>query len=498
MKTGVTADVPVRINFVTAIMTTDDYADPAEEVQRMLLNVLSPRRSNTSSNTMRTEHVAAWSKIWNVNFTIEPKADLTYTEMEKFNKFRKFTRIAMYNVYACTRSGTSVEVNPANMSIVDVDGSILYEGDMYFLPLLLLVNPTLAKNMLQERFKTIAGAQKLAAAYGFNGTKFEHVTDVMGYEAALYWDTTSAISTYNTPLIAISVWNYYRTTLDYYWLETIGYPLLRNIADYICSIVERTGATACTIVNVRGPSGIDGSDNTYTNYLSLFALKCAIECSYALNIPLRSSWSQTYSTLLIPTEPGKDYILKFDRDTVLAAGTLDIAEPVSLLTPYYSSLYLAMDESRSWSTIKENLTYYEGKVKTEQVYNPYNVIPAAIIRATNAQVLPREQSVVEIERYYEDILAFIDRHADDMWGNLTRSNFTNSKNDLNLSAMLVLSTLLGPIGFKIKGGVTETRFYYEDMGVDFYETAVMPRSWDRVVINRIGGVVPTIISNVIV
>ena len=64
--------------------------------------------------------------------------------------------------------------------------------------------------------------------------------------------------------------------------------------------------------------------------------------------------------------------------------------------------------------------------------------------------------------------------------------------------MLVLSTLLGPIGFKIKGGVTETRFYYEDMGVDFYETAVMPRSWDRVVINRIGGVVPTIISNVIV
>jgi hypothetical protein len=61
-----------------------------------------------------------------------------------------------------------------------------------------------------------------------------------------------------------------------------------------------------------------------------------------------------------------------------------------------------------------------------------------------------------------------------------------STTDLNLSAMLVLTVMQGLGGVAIIGGVTETRFYYTEMGVMASVSAALPTSWERMYVRGVG------------
>jgi hypothetical protein len=510
----------IKVHVLTATMTSADAADPEQEVQRLLLNVLARASASASASpsldlgaAVRLDHVNAWMGMWKSNLTIEPKGNLSQADQEKTAKIRRAVRIALYNIYSCTRPGATTDLNPANVSVVDRDGSVTYDGDLFFMPALLFLNPSLAKNILVQRFKTILSAQELAASQGANGAKFPYGTDVLGYPNSLYWDVAAPVAVFNTPLIAISAWNFYRTAKDFDWLNTVGHPILRNIADYIVSIavpVDKCGTYEFTIRNASALSGRAGDDNVFTNYLCALALKCAIEASYELNVPARETWSRVYSGMRVPymyvpgppqnpTPPQQPQlqILKFDA-AFTATTTLKIAEPTILLTPYFDSLYYLLDDTRGPLTADAMATFYQGLIEPTYTNHPYNVIPAAIVAARAAQVLPLPEAQARMEAFESSILDFIDSNSDGTWGNLIRPGqaAANYHNDILLSSALIVAILTGPLGFRIQGGVTETRFYYQDMSVHNDDTALLPSSWERVRITKLADITATSIFNV--
>jgi hypothetical protein len=224
------------------------------------------------------------------------------------------------------------------------------------------------------------------------------------------------------------------------------------------------------------------------------ALKYAIECTYQLGKPTKQKWSEVYSSLLIPGLDDQANVLKFD-DALGPLESLNIAEPLILTTPYYKSLYLALDDRRNATTIDASNAYYESRISSKFERHPYNVFPIAISNAQVAQTLPPSLAESRIASFQTSILSFIMEHGDGLWGNLNLSS-DRRRNDVNLSAMLILSVLTGPLGFTITGGVTETRYYYQQLGFDHYASSLMPPSWGRVTVTNMGGVsAATIVNN---
>ncbi|PNH00128.1 Acid trehalase-like protein 1 [Tetrabaena socialis] len=483
------AGATLRVHVVAAMMTSCDFPHPQEEIQRMLLNFLSrPTSTQDTMTAIRAEHVNAWMGMWKTNIIVEPKDGLSAQEEADIMLFRRGLRTALYHIYSSTRHLVNTEFNPMNISVVDRDGSIMYDGDLYFIPTLLLLKPELARNILSHRFKSLSYAQQLAAAYGDRGAKFPYGTDSLGYAESLYWDTVSPVSIFNTPLIAINVWNYYRTTRDFYWLETVGFPILRSVADFVVSVAEPLECTnAFTVRNVTGPAGITGDDNVFTNYMCATALRYAIESAYELNVPTKASWHTVYSGMTIMTLPNSD-ILKFDA-AFTTLTDVPIAEPLILMTPYFDTLYYDLNDARSPSSVDYAASFYASR--TSRSDHPYNVISMAIIDAQAAQTFAMDEKIAS---FYQRMLAFLQNNSDDVWGNLAMTA-DKSRNNVTLSAMLLNAILIGPLGFKIKGGVSDTRFYYQDMCVDSYETAVLPATWDRVVLTHVGGRAAAIVRN---
>lgn len=493
---NIVADEPFRIHVVTVVMTTYDVSDPIEEAQRMLLNMLS--RSTTDAMTsVRQAHVNAWMQAWRTNIVVEPKAGLSPEDLDNVNLVRKSLRIALYNIFSCTRPGTNQELNPFNISVVDRDGSIMFDGDLFFIPALLLLDARLARNLLDQRFKLINTAQQLAAAYGGSGAKFPYSTDALGYPHALYWDTVSPLAVFNTPLVAISAWNYYRVAKDFSWLQNVGYPILRNVADYIVSIAQEVpGTSEWTMRNVQGPSGQVGDDNVLTNYLSATALKYAIEASYELNMPARNTWSIVYSGLRIPVlfTESAGRVPKFDA-AFTEASKVNIAEPLLMLMPYYDTLYYLLDSSRGPASIAACADFYKDRVADSFSDHPYNVLARAMIAASVTQTLPPVEAGVHMDMFQTLLLDFLQKNTSGPWGNLsTRPDL--GRNDITMSAMLVLTVLMGPLGFRIRGGVTETRFYYQDLRLECYESARLPDTWEYIQVRGIADIAAANIMNV--
>lgn len=494
----------LKIHVITVAMTTYDIPDPAEEAQRMLLNMLTRSTALAQAtpgadavSAIRQAHVNAWMHTWTTNILLEAKAGISQEDADKVQLIRKGLRIALYNIFSCTRPGINQELNPFNISVVDRDGSIMYDGDLFFIPALLLLDPQLARNLLDQRFKHISNAQQLAAAYGGSGTKYPYSTDTLGYPNALYWDTTSPLAVFNTPLVGISAWNYYRVAKDFAWLSSIGYPILRNVADYIVSIAQHiVGTSEYTLRNVQGPAGKVGDDNVFTNYLAATALKYAIEASYELNMPARNTWSVVYSGLRVPTlwTPTAGNVPKFDA-AFTSASKVTIAEPLLLLMPYYDTLYYLLDDSRGPSTIAACADFYKDCIDPSYPDHPYNTMARAVIAACAAQSLPPDEAAAQLNTFQDLLVGFLQKYMSGPWGNLS-SRPELQRNDVTMSAMLVVTILMGPLGYRIRGGVTETRFYYQDLRIDNYESARLPDAWDYVQVRSIGEVVAANIMNV--
>ena len=143
-----------------------------------------------------------------------------------------------------------------------------------------------------------------------------------------------------------------------------------------------------------------------------------------------------------------------------------------------------MDDSRNASSLQYVQQYFNSRINDASTANPFNVIANAILSAKNAQTI----SPTLIDDFYSTLLTFLrSNSSDDNWGNMSIGNNSPTSNDVILSASLIFAILTGPLGFSIEGGVTDTHFYYQDMRVNRYTTAVLPASWDRVVLSNVGG-----------
>lgn len=480
--TNLNSNVEYKFNILTTQLTEYDFKIPNEEVKRIVLNVAH----RTTIPVLRQNHVAAWNNMWKSNLTIDPKLGITTQEENELSKLRLTVRYSLYNIWSSVREGIRTEVNPSALSVIDTYGTLFWDGDLWFLPLLVLFRPDIAKNILEARYRVIDKAIQLASGYGYSGSKYPYVNETIGYVDSPYWDLNGPMHIFNTALVSVSAWNYYRVTQDRDWLQNKGYTMMKNNANFFVDKTEVDVNGVYSLKNVYSFHDKISDNNALTNYLVKVALKFTMEASYELNIVPNENWGQVFFNLDMSYFNGDPLdIIKLDDDS-LSTDTFKFLEMLIPLTPYYNKTYFQTYVSRDLSNIAENLDFYETKIASQYETNPMNNMLRTwlIASMTNRPTV----GVANTVETYTMLMKIMNENVVGLWGNFNMLNDGNKYNDLSLGALFVLliATTLGTL--YIGGSVSETRFYNESMGIRATNICAMPRTFKNIRLTGVGGV----------
>lgn len=461
-------------DILTVTMTNNDFPDPLEEVKRIIMNIAF-RESEQDSLVEQLENDSSneWYTLWNSDILLNPKENISEEDRARVLRIRRYIRYSLYSIFCCIRLGINAEVNPLNLSYVDTNGNLFFDSDIWLVPTLLLLSPPIARTLLEFRYKGLEQAVQLAASYGYKGSKYPYENDILGYKG-VYWDVASPLHIFNNAVIAINAWNYYRLTLDLDWLSSKGYPILKNVADFIVSNLTPD----YDMVNIIGLGGRTSTNHAFTMYVSKLALKYTIEAGNQLQYRSKTTWIDAYMNMQHPIleDDYKDIIL-YDS-TYTNQDTLNILDPLLILLPYYNELYTNIYTQNMTNTNVRIMNYYEDTIAPTFQSNPINLILIACVHGLISQV-----NTEQIQNFYDKLDLIIDTCGQtDYWGNLSRHDGV----DIAICSLFVFMFLSVCGGIYIKGGIDNSGTRYADFSIVSENQKNWPDTWRNIIFSGIG------------
>lgn len=290
-------DANVLVESFATVMTSNDFPRPDAECKRISLAVcVDPG--------VVAKHAQLWNGLWKGRMKIEAAPGITETEDECLTKHNAYIKNSLYTLYSKIRDDVNPDANPLNLSVIDDDGKIFWEGEMCVVPVLLVFNPKLAKVLLNFRYNQLENAKNVALAYGRKGAKFPYQGDVANYTDT-YWSSTSPLYVHNTALVGINTWNYYRLSKDIDWMFTKGYKILKNTTRFLLDMLEIEYGSRGEIIDIYIHSetlDMNGKThsptNTFLMYMIFLNLKYTLEATYELNYTANyTNWYAVYNAM---------------------------------------------------------------------------------------------------------------------------------------------------------------------------------------------------------
>ncbi len=285
MKQGETYKFAVVGTEITSATTPD----PHNEAERLAIFACLE-----GTEKLIQYHTNAWAELWKSD--IEISGDL---------QAQRDVHSMLYHLYSFVRAGSGYSMSPMGLSGLGYNGHVFWDTELWMYPPLLMLQPEIAKSILEYRFQRLELAKKNAFSHGYQGAMFPWESDEEGMEATPVWALTGPFQHHITGCIGFAFWQYYLVTGDKKWLETRGYPLLKEVADFWCSRVERNGAGHYDIKNVIGADeyaeNID--NNAFTNGVAIASLRAAIKAAQVLGIAPNADWEVVAANIPLPKMP---------------------------------------------------------------------------------------------------------------------------------------------------------------------------------------------------
>lgn len=332
LKTGET----YRFAVVGSAITSAHNDDPLNEAERLTIFAALEGRDR-----LFQFHNKAWDELWKSDIVIEGD-DATQREVHSM----------MYHLYSFARAGTAYSLSPMGLSGLGYNGHAFWDTELWMYPSLLLLQPDIAKSLLEYRYQRLEAAKHNAFSHGYKGAMFPWESAASGNEETPVWALSGPFEHHITADIAIAAWNYYCVTQDKNWLREKGYSLLKETADFWASRVERNGPGNYDIKNVvaadEWAENVD--NNAFTNAAAKANLNYAAEAAKLLGIVPDSDWINVYNN--IPILKFQDGVTKehaaYNGEKIKQADVNLLAYPLKEITDV--------------TAIKKDLEYYEPRV----------------------------------------------------------------------------------------------------------------------------------------
>jgi len=324
---------------VASTVSGMQYKDPFNESERLTIFARLE-----GMERLLAKHKEAWKELWKSDIVIEGD-----------DQTQKEVRSALYHLYSFARAGTAYSLSPMGLSGLGYNGHVFWDTEMWMYPPLLMLQPDIAKSLLEYRYKRLESAKENALAHGYKGAMYPWESADDGAEETPVWALTGPFEHHISGCVAWAFWKYYQVTGDKEWLKNRGYPVLKEVADFWASRVDRNGPGHYDINNVVGANewqeNID--NNAFTNAVAKLSLNYAHEAATTLGYQPNADWLHVAEN--IP-------ILQFDNGVTQENATYD---GVMIKQADVNLLAYPLEIIKDESQITQDLKYYEERMSPE-------------------------------------------------------------------------------------------------------------------------------------
>ncbi len=309
-----------RFSIVGSIISSEHVADAHNEAERLTIFAALER-----TERLQRRHEAAWDALWQSDISVEGDPEAT-----------RDIHFAMYHLYAFAREGTALSLSPMGLSGLGYNGHVFWDTELWMYPPLLALHPEMARSLLEFRFQLLDEAKQNAFSHGYRGAMYPWESTTTGQEETPVWALTGPFQHHITGCVGWAFWKYYEVTGDKQWLRERGYPVLKEVADFWASRVERNGPGHYDINNVIGANewqeNID--NNAFTNGMAKTALEYASRAAEVLGLIPDPDWRHVAANIPILQFP--DGVTRenatYDGVTIKQADVNLLAYPLNVIT----------------------------------------------------------------------------------------------------------------------------------------------------------------------
>lgn len=328
-----------KFSVVASATSTEHYQDALNEAERLTIFA-----KLEGTQRLLDRHQAEWEKLWKSDIVIEGDAQV-----------QRDVRFALYHLYSFAREGTAYSLSPMGLSGLGYNGHVFWDTELWMYPPLLALQPQIAKSLLEYRYERLNAAKQNAFSHGYKGAMFPWESSDEGSEDTPVWALTGPFQHHITGCVGWAFWKYYQVTKDKTWLRERGYPVLKEVADFWASRVERKGPGRYEINNVIGANewqeNID--NNAFTNGMAITALRYATQAAKELGLSPNTDWehvAQNIPILKFPDGTTRENAT-YNGEIIKQADVNLLAFPLDVIT----------DKNR----IEKDLRYYEPHMSPE-------------------------------------------------------------------------------------------------------------------------------------
>jgi len=274
-----------RFSIAGTSITSAHHDDPLNEAERMSLFARLEGRDR-----LVQKHKKAWEELWKSDIVIEGD-----------NQAQQDVRSMLYHLYSFVREGNDLSISPMGLSGLGYNGHVFWDTELWMYPALLVMQPALAKSLVEYRFQRLPAARRNAFSHGYRGAMFPWESAGTGVEETPVWALSGPFEHHITACVGLAAWNYYCVTQDKDWLKEKGWPILRETADFWASRVERNGPGKYDINNVvaadEWAENVD--NNAFTNAAAKAVLQHASSAAKVLGLPADPDWKHVADNIPI-------------------------------------------------------------------------------------------------------------------------------------------------------------------------------------------------------
>ncbi|HAK12253.1 MAG TPA: glycosyl hydrolase family 65 [Chitinophagaceae bacterium] len=328
-----------RFSIAGSSITSAHHDDPLNEAERLTIFAKLEGRDR-----LLQFHTQAWDKLWESDIQIEGDAEA-----------QQDVHSMLYHLYSFVREVNAFSPSPMGLSGLGYNGHVFWDTELWMYPSLLVLQPGMAKSMVEYRFKRLEAAKRNAFSKGYKGAMYPWESAETGVEETPVWALSGPFEHHITACVGIAAWNYYCVTQDKQWLREKGWPILQATADFWASRVERNGPGKYDINNVVAADewAENVNNNAFTNAAAKANLQFATEAAKLLGVTADPDWAHVASN--IP-------ILKF-ADGVTREHAMYNGEGIKQAD--VNLLAYPLKEVTDPKAIKKDLNYYETRVPNE-------------------------------------------------------------------------------------------------------------------------------------
>ena len=373
-----------RFALVASACASQQYEDPHNEAERLTIYA-----ALEGKDRLLKRHYQAWDELWQSDIQIEGD-----------DQSQKDVRAALYHLYSFARAGTAYSLSPMGLSGLGYNGHVFWDTELWMYPPLLMLQPDIARSLLEYRYERLEAAKQNAFSHGYKGAMYPWESAADGSEDTPVWALTGPFEHHITGCVGWAFWKYYQVTKDEEWLISKGYPVLKEIADYWVSRVEYDDPDGKA--HIRNVVGADEwaeniDDNAFTNGVAIEALRAAIAAAKTLGKTPDPDWNKVANDIPILKLPDgtTNEHASYKGEAIKQADVNLLSYPLNIITDksqidkdlkFYEKVMSPDGPAMGHSVLSILYNQMENKEKAFELfikgYRPNQVPPFAVISET--------------------------------------------------------------------------------------------------------------------